>query len=408
MTRVAYLASRYPAVTHTFILREVRAVRALGIDIDTFTVRAVSDAEVRTPVDAEEHARTTALLPLRPLVAARAALAALRHPRATVSTARYAWSRATPGLRAHAWQLFYVAESLLLHVHLRRRSVTHVHVHFANVAADVARLRTRFARMADPSGTYTWSFTMHGPTELADVTLWDLAAKTSDAALVACISDFCRSQLMAIVDDDVWPRLQIVRCGVDVDAFPLVDRTGRSGTVDVLCVGQLVARKGQHVLVDAIASLASRGVDVRATVAGDGPSRAALESSVAARGLGDRVRFTGAVGQDEIARLLREADVFCLPSFAEGVPVSLMEAMATGLPVISTRIAGTPELIDDGRSGLLVAPGRADQLAAAVEQLVTSPPRRAAHGAAGRVAGIARYQVGESAQVLAEHLRSLA
>jgi glycosyltransferase involved in cell wall biosynthesis len=389
--RVAYLTSRYPAVSHTFVLREVRALRSEGVQVDTFSVRP---GAALSAADREEQASTTTLLPPRALDLARAGLLAVRHPAATAHTLRQARRASAGGLRGALWQLFYVAEALLLAGHLRARRIDHVHAHFANVAADVARLATAFNRATGRSAT--WSFTMHGPTELADVRGFALDTKAADADLVVCISDYARSQLMALVPEDRWPRLAVVHCGIEPDRFVPAERPARP-TTHVLCVGRLVPEKGQALLVEAVERLAGRGVDVHLTLVGDGPSRDAI-AAVA----GERVTFTGAVGQDQILRHYGDADVFCLPSFAEGVPVVLMEAMATGLPVVTTRITGVPELVEDGVSGVLVPPGRVDRLADAIESLARDPELRRRYGEAGRAVVAAEFDVADSARQLRE------
>jgi colanic acid/amylovoran biosynthesis glycosyltransferase len=406
VTRVAYLVSKYPAVSHTFILREVRALRELGVEVETISVRRAQASDARSEVDREELASTTWLLPLSIGRAFGLVATIATRPGAALRHVRRALSHANPGLRAKTWQVFYAVEALLLHRLLDRRGITHVHVHFANVAADVARLATEYARDLDQRRT--WSFTMHGPVEFDDVTYWGLPGKAGDADLVVCISDFCRSQLMAITDESRWSRFEVVRCGIDPARFALTERAGAErDAMDVLCVGQLLPRKGQRVLLDAVARLRDRGVDVRVTLAGDGPDRLAVERAVDELGLHDRVKLLGAFGQDELAGLLAAADAFCLPSFAEGVPVSLMEAMAAGLPVVTTPIAGVPELVD-ASSGVLVPPGRADLLADALAELAADPARRTRMGLAGRAKVESEYASLPNARRLRELLERVA
>jgi glycosyltransferase involved in cell wall biosynthesis len=232
---------------------------------------------------------------------------------------------------------------------------------------------------------------MHGPTELYDVPGHRLAAKARAADFVVCISDFARSQLMGLLDEDGWDRLHVVHCGIDPDEYR--PDPAPAGTPRVLCVGRLVPEKGQAVLVDAIARLRERGVPVECTLVGEGPSRPALETAIRARGLDGAVELAGAVSQDEIRAHYAAADVFCLPSFAEGVPVVLMEAMAMEIPVVTTRIAGIPELVADGVDGVLVAPGRPDELADALARLAGAPDERRRLGAAGRRAVLERYDI---------------
>ncbi|MFL5828105.1 MAG: glycosyltransferase family 4 protein [Thermoleophilaceae bacterium] len=383
-TEVGYLCSRYPAVSHTFVLREVRALRARGVHVHTFSIRRPRDSELLSSADREERKRTWYVLPANPLrLLAAHASAFARRPLRYLATFAEALRLSPGGVRGAFWQLFYFAESMLVARECRRRGIRHLHVHFANVGADVALLAARYGAVDG------FSFTLHGPTELADVAAHRLAEKARAARFVVCISDFARSQLMALLPADEWPKLHVVRCGVDPREFAAVTRNGGadangSGAVRVLNVGQAVERKGQALLVEALAQLADRGLDVRATVVGDGPARAALERLAERGGVADRIDFAGAVGQDEIRAHYGRADVFCLPSFAEGVPVVLMEAMATGLPVVASSVMGVPELVEDGTAGLLVPPGRVDRLADALARLAGDPGLRSQMGAAGR------------------------
>ena len=397
--RIAYLASRYPAVSHTFIQREIAGLRDQGVTIDTFAIRRAQPDEVLSRADEAEARATYALLPVRITHLLRAHLRALvRHPRGYNATLREALRLAPASARGVLWQVFYFGESVLLWDRCRRRGATHVHAHFANVASDVALLATFLGREAG-EGPRSWSLTMHGSTEFYDVPGYRLAEKARTAAFVACVSDFTRSQMMLFVEEEHWPKLALVRCGVDPERFRAVaapsDAAGRDGgPVRVLTVGRLVGGKGFALLLDAVHALVERGLDVALTVVGDGPSREHLHAQAARLGLGDRIEWVGALGQDEIRAAYARADVFCLPSFAEGVPVVLMEAMAMEVAVVATRIAGIPELIEDGASGLLVTPARADELADAIGRLVDDPALRARVGAAGRRAVVDGYDVG--------------
>jgi glycosyltransferase involved in cell wall biosynthesis len=224
---------------------------------------------------------------------------------------------------------------------------------------------------------------MHGPTELYSVEKFNLPHKVANADGVLCISEYTRSQLMYLSGPQYWQRLHVVHCGVDMKRYPYAVPRQEAG-LSVLCVGRLVPQKGLDILVEAVDGLARRGVDIRLMLVGSGPLEASLRLKVRHLDLEDRVRFEGAVGQDDIGRYYAEADLFCLPSFAEGVPVVLMEAMATGRPVVATRVAGIPELVDDGVSGLLVAPGSVEQLVRALERLASSSELRERMGLAGR------------------------
>ena len=420
---VAYLCSRYPAISHAFVLREVAALRDAGVAIETITIRRCDESELLSNADRREAERTWAVLPASPAQVAGAHITALRRaPGAYFATLLRALRLSPPGARGLLWQLFYFAESMLVWRRCTERGISHIHVHFANVAADVALLATTFGRGA--GGPRSWSFTMHGPTEFLDVEGHRLPQKAADAAFVACISDFARSQLMALTDPGCWEDLHIVHCGIHPGPAPggraATDGQrrgdGRSGDNGrgagdppaLLSVGQLLPRKGHAVLVEALAELAAEGVELDATIVGAGPERNRLEEMARGMGIGGRVRFTGALGQDELPALYEEADIFCLASFAEGVPVVLMEAMAHAVPVVATRINGVPELVADGETGLLVAPGRAADLAAAIRRLTDDRDSAARLGAAGREKVAAEFDQSDSAAQLKALFESVA
>lgn len=384
---IAYLCSRYPAVSHSFIQREITALRALGVRISTISIRRAEPHEVLSRLDREEAERTYSVLPARPLHLLRAHLRALlRSPSAYVGTLRRALSLSPAGARGLLWQVFYFGEAVLVWDRCRAAGATHLHAHFANVGSDVALLAAHL-------GGWSWSFTMHGSTELYDVPRHRLREKVEDARFVACVSDFTRSQLMLFADPEQWDKLRLVRCAVDTEAFAPPERPERDGPLRVLTVSRLVPGKGNLLLVEAAARA---GAEL--TIVGDGPDRPRLEAR--ARELGVPLRLTGSVSQDEIRDHYAAADAFCLPSFAEGVPVVLMEAMAMGLPVVATRIAGIPELVEDGRSGLLVTPGRVDELARALEWLAADPQPRFELGQAGREAVVRHYDLERNAREL--------
>jgi colanic acid/amylovoran biosynthesis glycosyltransferase len=380
--RLAYLVSEYPATSHTFISREVRALRDLGCEITTFSVNAASPPERLSPADRAEIETTTFLKAGGPAQLARAVLrSAARRPGALLRTLRTALGHGR-GLRGTLWQVFYLAEAVIVRDRCLRLGTTHVHAHFANNGADVARLVAELGRQAGER--WTWSFTMHGPTEFADVERYGLAAKAAQADLVVCISRFARSQLMALTGPEVWDRFRIVHCGLELADWPLADRPDTERPVQVLCVGRLVPVKGQRLLLQALAAARADGHDLRLVLVGDGPDRASIEKEVADRGLADVVDVAGAQGVDGVQRAMGAADVFCLPSFQEGLPVVLMEAMATGLPVVTTRITGVPELVEDGVTGVLVTAGDVGALTAALVALAVDPARRRELGRRGR------------------------
>ncbi|WP_432507646.1 glycosyltransferase [Kineococcus arenarius] len=387
---VAYLVSQYPTTSHTFIETEIEALRARGVEVHTFTVRTSPPEQQRSERSRREAERTTALQG-RGRAAVTGIIGEALHvgPRAVLAGAGLA-ARSGRTARARTWQAFYLSEALLLLAELRTRGVRHVHVHFANNSADIARLVVRMGRALEgPGAGWRWTLSMHGPTEFEAVEAVDLPAKVRSADAVACISDFCRAQLMRHSDPGHWDKLHLVRMGVDADRFAdaSAERAARApGPLRVLFVGRLVPEKGPSVLLDAIAQLRRRAAAdaVQARIVGAGPLESELRRRVRELGLQDVVELLGALPNEELPKQYRWADAFCLPSFAEGVPVVLMEAMATGLPVVTTPVAGIPELVRDGENGFLVPPGRADALADALLVLAADERLRRRAGAAGR------------------------
>jgi glycosyltransferase involved in cell wall biosynthesis len=210
---------------------------------------------------------------------------------------------------------------------------------------------------------------------------------------------------MVLVAPEHWGKLEVVHCGLDPAEFVPCPSSDRPDPFRVLCVGRLVPEKGQAILIEAIAELCHRGLPIRLTVVGDGPSRQALEALATQRGLDGQVTFTGALGEEEVIARYQDSDALCVPSFAEGLPVVLMEAMALGLPVVTTRISGIAELVEDGTSGFVVPPGRIDLMADALSRLATDPRHRLEMGRAGRAAVAAGYDIASSAQALYGLLR---
>ncbi len=398
--RIGYLASHYPAVSHTFVLREIQALRRQGVDVESFSIHRAGPDQLLAAADREEDARTFAVLPVTPLDLVSTHLSALlRAPRRYLNTLAFALRRANPGLRGRLWGLFYFIEAILVWRAARQRGVSHLHAVFADVASDVALLVTHFG-----GAGWSWSFAVHGPVEFRDIELNHLAEKLDSARFSVAISDFGRSQLMTVVAPQRWRDVHVVRMGIEPDAFALDDHQLRTDTPHIVCVGRLVKLKGQALLLEAFAELCRRGLAGTLTLVGDGPSRAELERLARHLGISERVTFTGAVGQDELRSIYRSADAFCLPSMAEGLPVVLMEAMAFEVPVVTTQIMGIPELVEDGRTGLLVAPGRTDALVEALERLLSDQPLRERLGREGRRKVLAEYDVNRSASRLREIL----
>jgi colanic acid/amylovoran biosynthesis glycosyltransferase len=397
--RIAYLISKYPAVSMTFILREVLTLRARGFDIEVASINAGPPYESLTQVERDEVAQTFYIKQQGAGGSFKAlGWLLLRRPGALFRGVWSALSLGSPDPARIVLCLFYLIEAAILVRWMRQRSLTHMHIHFASQAAAVGTLATYLAPV-------TLSITVHGPDEFYDVPGFFLPAKIARARFLVCISFFTQSQIMKVSNGRHWQKFDVSRLGVDTEHF--VPRPFRAAPepFEILCVGRLVSTKGQRILIEVIHRLKQSALSVHLTLVGDGPDRDDLETHVRDRHLESQVTFTGSVNQDEIQAYFTASDIFVLASFAEGIPVALMEAMAMEIPCIATIINGIPELITDGVDGLLVSPSDSDGLANAITRLIRDPLLRQTLGMAGRVRVQEAYELNKNADHLAEIFR---
>ncbi len=393
LPRIAYLTGEYPRASDTFIQREVSALRTLGHEIVTCSIRRTGAEHLVGPEQRSEQAGTFHVIEALKDIPRnlRAHARWLRSPGRYARALALAWRTAPKGLRGRVYQLIYFAEAAVLADELTRRGVDHLHNHIAKASCTVAML-------AGALSGIRYSFTIHGPDIFFEPSHWRIDEKTARASFVACISDFARSQLMCFAAPEHWDRLAVVHCGIDPDRYGAGPRDGTR----LLFVGRLAGVKGVPVLLQAMAALRGTHPGLRLILIGDGPERASLERRARDLGLADHTDFVGYRSQAEVAKALRTSDVFVLPSFAEGVPVVLMEAMAAKVPVVATRIAGVPELVRDGESGLLVPPGDADALRDALDRLLSDADLRRRMGHAGRSRVADAYNIGTEAAWLSD------
>lgn len=400
VSHVCYVTTRYPAVSHTFIEREIAELRRNGMVVSTAAQRPSTSTDLLTDAHRAEAADTFACAPQGWRGWAAGLSIALRHPGAATRSARAALRTGLLEPQLVAKRLGYLVSAWRLWAWTSRRGVEHLHAHFAQGPAMIAMLASEFDQaVRGPGGhSMSWSFTMHGPHEFHDETLFALASLTTGAHYVICISDYARSQLMRHLPAESWDKLWVHHCGVDPAVFVPHDGPGPDGSsaahvVTVLTVARLDPMKGHTVLVDAVAHVLRAGVHIRLVIVGEGPTRPEVEAQIRRHGIADSVELLGAQDQEAVRSLLAAADIFALPSFGEGVPVVLMEAMSCGLPVVTTRIAGIPELVEDGRSGLVVSPGRPDMVADGLIRLVRDPQLRAAMGSCGRAKVVEEFDI---------------
>jgi colanic acid/amylovoran biosynthesis glycosyltransferase len=351
--RIGYFTNSYPRATDTFIRREVLGLRQRGIDVRTFSVRRTGTDHDVGPDVMEEKRNTYYILPVGPAKLIGANLSAfVNAPKRYIAALVLALKTRQPGVRGLVLQLAYFQESVVLALELRRQGITHVHNHLGDNSGTVTLLVSVLMRVG-------YSITIHGPHIFFDPTHWALREKVRYSRFIACISHYCQSQMMLFSDRADWGHLKIIRCGVDIERFRHNDV--REKASKLLYAGRLAVEKGLPVLFESLRMLVDRGYEFELTLVGDGSDRQDLEKLGRQLGISHRLIFAGYASQDDVREYLRQSDIFILPSFAEGVPVSLMEAMACGVPVLATYVGGVAELVEPERTGLLVSP--ADSLA---------------------------------------------
>lgn len=390
--RIGYFTNQYPAPSHTFIHREIVALEARGHTVERYAIRPATSG-LHDPEDTAEAARTKYTLKAGPVgIAVSVLREAITNIRGFLSALSSAWRFAGASGRGLPIHLVYLAEATVLARWLRQDRVDHFHTHFGTNAATIACL-------AGTLSGVPFSVTVHGPEEFDRPDALDLRRKIAEAAFVVGVSSFGRSQLMRWSDPADWPKIAVVPCGIDRsyrEGPPLTP----VGEPRFLCVARLSEQKGHMVLVDAAARLRDQGANFHIVLAGDGPLRPNIEAAIAENGLADRFTLAGWVSQERVRNEIAASKAMVLPSFAEGLPVVLMESMALGRPAVTTYIAGIPELVD-AQNGWLVPAGDAAGLAAALKEAIDADPAAmAARGDAGRVRVLDRHDIARSAELL--------
>jgi colanic acid/amylovoran biosynthesis glycosyltransferase len=383
--KIAYLVNQYPKVSHSFIRREIRSLEALGLTLFRFSIRSCQ-AELVDEADRQELAKTRYLLAagIVPLFGSLLLIAVTRSRRFAAAlrlTLKIGW-KSDRGLARH---LAYLAEACLLLRWLQASDIQGIHVHFGTNSATVAML-------CHLLGGPPYSFTVHGPEEFDKAPLIALTEKIERAAFVVAISSFGRSQLYRWCDYTNWSKIELVRCGVDQSFLAAsADTSYPIAPPHFVCVGRLCEQKGQLLLIEACAQLAARGRDFQLTLVGDGELRSQIEAAIARWGLGDRISITGWASNAEVQKYILASRAMVLPSFAEGLPVVIMEALALHRPVLSTYVAGIPELVEPGVCGWLVPPGSVSALVLALQEVLDCSEETLAQMGAEGAKRVAQY-----------------
>jgi colanic acid/amylovoran biosynthesis glycosyltransferase len=386
--RIAYLTSVYARASDSFVRGEVLALRELGNEVSTFSVRQPAAAELVSDEIRAEYESTEYLLAAGPLALLAALLGwVVRRPLAVARCLRLCLRLGNPGLRGRLLPAAYLIEGALLGRRLADADIDHLHDHIAEGSAAVALIASTLSGVP-------FSFTVHGPEEFERVPSLALGDKVAAAAFVVAITEFARSQVYRWIDAGDWAKAHVVHCGVAPEFLAPVSSppTGHR----LVTIGRLVEQKGQLVLLEALAAARGEGAELELTIVGDGPLRGLLERRVEELGLGASVRLSGWLDGEQVGREIEAARALVLPSFAEGLPIVLMEAMARGRPVVATRVGGIAELVEPGVNGWLVAPGSVELFARALRELAAadddSLARMGSAGAAAVASGHDRLQ----------------
>jgi colanic acid/amylovoran biosynthesis glycosyltransferase len=394
MMNIAYLIPIYPMPSQTFIRREIIALEAQGIIVHRFAMRRFAGTLI-DEADQAEQRRACFLLDTKAWGLTTAFLmTALRRPRrwaTALATAIRMGLRSERGLIRH---LIYLAEACTLQQQLVMRGAQHLHAHFGSNSADVALL----CRLL---GGPSYSITIHGPDDFDAPRPLGLREKVHHATFVAAISEYSRSQLYRWCALEDWPKIHVIRCGLDADFLPPVTMAVPAQP-RLVNVGRLCEQKGQLLLIEAAARLRDQGLEFELVIVGDGPMRDEIEQLIERCCLQKQVRITGFLSNEDVRQELQQARALVLPSFAEGLPVVVMEALALSRPVISTYIAGIPELVEPGVNGWLIPAGALEPLVDAMAEALTAVPSKLERmGRAGAAQVADRHSIAIEARKLA-------
>lgn len=395
--KVAYIINQYPKVSHTFIRREIKALEALGCDVFRIALRGW-DLPLSDPEDEKERVKTRYTLRngVAPLILSTIRVA-VRQPARFLKCVKLAVQMARRAERGLPYHLAYLAQACIILPWLAKAGVQHLHAHFGTNSAEVAMY-------VHELGGPTWSFTVHGPEEFDKKFIIGLAEKLRRCTFVVAISSFGRAQIFRLIESHLWPKVRVVHCSVDAD-FAGDGPLSPPGGHTFVCVGRLCEQKGQLLLLQAAKDVLAEGHPCELVFAGDGDMRAVIEREIERLGLTKAVRLTGWQSGPQIRELILTSRALVLPSFAEGLPVSIMEAMSLARPVITTYVAGIPELVQRDQ-GWLIPAGDVDALKRAmVDCLETNAGPLEAMGASARAKVLDRHDAVKEATKLLNAFR---
>lgn len=366
--RIAYFINQYPMVSHSFIRREIVALESLGCEILRIALRSNPQVLVDQR-DKDELTKTRFILQQSVFTFIHALFASfIANPASFFRTFFLALRTGWKSERGVLRHVFYFAEACILAMWLKAGKIEHVHAHFGTNSTTVVMLASELCSVP-------YSFTVHGPEEFDKPVALSLREKISRSAFVVGISSYGKGQLSRWVSHDLWHKLNVVHCGLDKNFYSGdIEPIGK--TSKFVCVGRLCEQKGQPLLLEAFHILSQEGKDFELVLAGDGHLRADLEQLITEYDLQEKVKITGWISSEQVREEILSARSLVLPSFAEGLPVVIMEAMALARPVVSTYVAGIPELVQNGDNGWLVAAGDVEALVSALREVMEAEPSK--------------------------------
>lgn len=390
--RIAYFTNQYPAPSHTFIQREIAALEARGHDLHRYAIRHSSTPLV-DPDDILEADKTRYVLRIGFVgLVVHILGSVLKNPLGMLRAIAHAKMYADAAGRTYVIHMAYLLEAAILADWCRRDKIEHLHAHFGTNPSTIAALAHQISGIK-------FSFTAHGADEFDRPKGWGLGHKIRAASFTVAVCSWGRGQLMRWAPPDDWKKIHVVHCGIDKKY--LVDETHALSTQKrLLCVARLSPEKGHILLLEAARILRNEGHEFELVFAGDGALRSYLEREVARLELSDIVRFLGTISQQDVRKEMLLARAFVLPSFAEGLPVVLMETMALKRPAISTYVAGIPELVRPD-NGWLIPAGDAYALSQAMAEALTAGESELMQkGEVGRRHALERHDIQASAAKL--------
>ena len=398
--QIAYFINQYPKVSHTFIRREILALEKLGFNVMRIALRGW-DAELVDTEDQLERERTKYVLEFGVLALIKPVLQTIiKNPYKFYTALKMAFRMGVHADRSWHYHLIYLAEACRLVSWVTDGRIQHIHAHFGTNSAEVVML---LKLLGGPS----YSFTVHGPEEFDKPEFIKLREKVTNASFVVAITSFCRSQLFRWIDFVDWRKVHVVHCGLESSFYESTHQPITTLT-RLVCVGRLCEQKGQLLLVEACSKLLKKGIDFELVLAGDGEMRQEIDALIKKHRLTKHIRITGWISSNQVREEILASRAMVLPSFAEGLPVVVMEAMALRRPVLTTYVAGVPELVIHGKNGFLFPAGSVDELTQAMERfLATSLNIVNEMGLAGHKIVIERHSINIEAAKLANLIKQV-